>query len=213
MSKNEDTYKVTINTWNKIASLYEEKFMDLDLYNESYDFLCASLSKTDASILELSCGPGNITQYLLNKIPTLKILATDISPEMLALAKKHNPKADFQILDIRSVHTLNQTFDAVVFGFGMPYISKPDIKNAFLDIKGILNQGGIFYCSTLEGVYEDSKYVVGSSGDKAFIYYYTPEFFKNLFTLNGFKIIYNQSFKYPRADQFETHNIIIGRKI
>lgn len=30
-------YQETFETWNKIAGLYEEKFMDLDLYNQSYD--------------------------------------------------------------------------------------------------------------------------------------------------------------------------------
>lgn len=30
-------YKETFEIWNKVASLYQEKFMNLDLYNDSYD--------------------------------------------------------------------------------------------------------------------------------------------------------------------------------
>lgn len=33
MNNNQETYQ----TWNKVAKLYEEKFMDLALYDQSYD--------------------------------------------------------------------------------------------------------------------------------------------------------------------------------
>lgn len=35
-----DTYQETLKTWHKPASLYQDRFMDLDLYNETYDFVC-----------------------------------------------------------------------------------------------------------------------------------------------------------------------------
>ena len=47
-----DKYAITFKTWDKIAELYQEKFMDLDLYNDSYDALCDLLSD-NASVLEL----------------------------------------------------------------------------------------------------------------------------------------------------------------
>ncbi|QLH47516.1 MAG: hypothetical protein HWD58_18970 [Bacteroidota bacterium] len=48
-----DKYQETLNTWNKIASIYEEKFMDLDIYNETYDTICTSEVKQNAKILEV----------------------------------------------------------------------------------------------------------------------------------------------------------------
>ena len=38
-----DKYKETFKTWNKVASLYQDKFMELDLYNDTYDFICSSI--------------------------------------------------------------------------------------------------------------------------------------------------------------------------
>ena len=35
-----DKYQQTFETWNKIATIYQDKFMDLKLYDESYDFFC-----------------------------------------------------------------------------------------------------------------------------------------------------------------------------
>ena len=82
-----DTYKETFDTWNKVAKLYQEKFMDLDLYDDTYDTFCAELPIENATILEIGCGPGNITKYLLNKRPDFRIEGIDISPNMIELAK------------------------------------------------------------------------------------------------------------------------------
>ena len=75
-----DNYKETFETWNKITTLYQNKFMDLDLYNDTYDSFCNSLSKENSSILEIGCGPGNITKYLLEQRPDLLILGIDVAP-------------------------------------------------------------------------------------------------------------------------------------
>lgn len=73
-----DKYQVTFETWNKIAALYQEKFMTIDLYNDSFDQLCELLPLKNAKLLKVGCGPGNITQYLLSKGPDIKIIATDV---------------------------------------------------------------------------------------------------------------------------------------
>ncbi|WP_236010765.1 hypothetical protein [Flavobacterium chungangense] len=39
-----DRYKETFETWNKIAKLYEDKFMNLNIYDETYDFFCSFLN-------------------------------------------------------------------------------------------------------------------------------------------------------------------------
>ncbi|MNK55024.1 hypothetical protein D3C87_740240 [compost metagenome] len=56
-----------LNTWNKVAKIYNDKFMKLDLYNETYDFICKAIKKENAKLLEIGCDPGNITKYLLQK--------------------------------------------------------------------------------------------------------------------------------------------------
>ena len=96
-----DRYKETYETWNKVASLYQDKFMDLDLYNSTYDYICETIPKEKARLLDVGCGPGNITRYLLSKRPDFDIFGIDIAPNMVALAKKNNPSAGFAIMDSR----------------------------------------------------------------------------------------------------------------
>ena len=98
-----DRYQETFQTWNKVAKLYQEKFMPLELYNESYNILLEQIKNKKANILEVGCGPGNITKYLLSKNPNFIIKGIDIAPNMIALAKINNPLARFEIMDIKKL--------------------------------------------------------------------------------------------------------------
>src|SRR5437016_8972835 len=108
-----DTYKETFETWNKVASLYEDKFMYLDIYNETYDVFCNSISKDNPNILEIGCGPGNITKYLLSKREDFHIDGIDIAPNMIELAKKNNPTANFSVMDSRRINELDKFYDEI----------------------------------------------------------------------------------------------------
>ncbi len=47
--------------FNSCALQYEEKFMDFDLYHNTFDYFSEALNKHHASVLEIGCGPGNIS--------------------------------------------------------------------------------------------------------------------------------------------------------
>ncbi len=40
-----DNYQLTFQTWDKLAQQYQEKFMELDLYNDTYDLFCQQIKK------------------------------------------------------------------------------------------------------------------------------------------------------------------------
>ncbi len=69
---------------------YQEKFMNLSLYNETYDLFCNLLSMTKPKVLEIGCGPGNISKYILTKNSNFQIHGIDISPNMINLARINN---------------------------------------------------------------------------------------------------------------------------
>ncbi|WP_372766456.1 class I SAM-dependent methyltransferase [Lutibacter sp.] len=130
-----DKYQETFDTWNKIAEIYEDKFMDLDLYNDTSDIFLDLIPKTNSSILEIGCGPGNNTKYFLTKNPNLKIKGIDISENMVGLARKNNSSAEFEIIDTRKIHCINDKFDAIVCWFCIPYISQSDCLKLITDCK------------------------------------------------------------------------------
>ncbi len=209
-----DHYKENAESWNKVARLYEEKFMELDYYNESYDFFLNLLSSSQDEVLELACGPGIITRYLLRKRPDLNMLATDVAPNMLEIAAKNNPTARFQLLDSRNILSLDQTFDALVIGFCIPYMPDEDVQKLLADGFQLLNENGILYLSFISGDASLSGPRTGSSGDSMYFYYHRTEHIRENLTKNGFAIKRIFEVEYPLPeDQTEIHTIICAVKI
>lgn len=208
-----DIYKETANTWNKIASLYEDKFMDMPYYNESYDTFCDLLEQRNARILEIGCGPGNITKYIFNKRPSFEITGIDVAPNMIELARKNNPKAEFICIDGRDILSLNKKFDAIICGFCIPYLNETDCQNLFNDCSTLLNQEGLVYMSFVHGESSQSGYQTNSAGDRMYFHFHPREKVESWVIASGFEIVKSFKVKYPKAnDTFDTHDILIARK-
>lgn len=187
--------------------------MHLNLYDATYDKFCELIQKPKAKILEIGCGPGNITKYLLNKRPDYEILGTDVAPNMIALAKTNNPTASFKIMDCRNLDSIVEKYDGIMCGFCMPYLSKDDCAKLIKDCCPILNPGGMLYFSTIEGNYSQSGFEVGSSGDKVFVYYHQVDYLQEQLTKNNLELIELKKIDYPKtADIISTHIIFIARK-
>lgn len=208
-----DPYKETFDTWDKVAKLYESKFMELELYDDTYDDFCEELGLESATILEIGCGPGNVTKYLLNKNPNYRITATDVSPNMVALAKANNPKADCRVVDCREIDKLVGQFNGIVCGFYLPYLSEADTSKLIKDCSNLLEDKGVLYISFVEGDYSHSGFQTGSSGDRVYFHFYTLDGLTKMLDETNFEIITSYSKIYKSSlRQKELHTIIIARK-
>ncbi|MBK7668099.1 MAG: class I SAM-dependent methyltransferase [Sphingobacteriaceae bacterium] len=209
-----DKSKIAVDIFNKHANLYQTKFMDVSLYHASFDFFCDSIKKQNAEVLELACGPGNITKYLLIKRPDLKLLGTDLAPNMIELAKQNNPSAAFEILDSRKITSLNKNYDAIMCGFCLPYLSKEETIQLIEDAYKILNPGGLIYISTMEDDYSKSGLRKGSQGDEIFMHYYLEKDLSEPLIKNGFQINHVSRVKSEMTDgSVVTDLILIAEKI
>ncbi|TDO95651.1 class I SAM-dependent methyltransferase [Flavobacterium sp. 245] len=208
-----DKYQETFKTWNKIANLYEDKFMNLSLYDETYDFFCNTLKQEQINLFEIGCGPGNITKYLLSKNPNLKITGIDIAPKMIELARANNPSANFEVQDTRELSSLNKKFDAIMCGFCLPYLSDEDCSQLIVDSEKILYNNGVLYLSFVQGKPSESGFISGSTGDRTYFYYHTLEDITNQLLMKNFEVIKLFNVNYPKAEDIEIHSIIIAKKI
>ncbi len=212
---NEARRKETIETYNKAANRYQDKFMEMDLYNDTFDTFCRLIEKKNAAIFEIATGPGNVTSYLFSKRPDFRIFGIDLAPNMITLAKINNPQADFQVMDCKDISIIDRKFDGVMCGFCMPYLSKEEVKRLISDISECLEPSGIFYLSTMEGEYEKSGFETTSfSGeDRVYIYYHQADYVTDCLTESGFEIVDIQRKDYPEPDgTFLTDLIIIAKK-
>lgn len=207
-----DHTKNAVDIFNKLASEYEAKFMNVDMYGDTFDVFCNAIKKQHAEVLELACGPGNITAYLLNKKPDLKLLGTDLSANMVELAKQNNPGAEFMIMDCRDILQLNKKYDAIMCGFCLPYLSKQAALKLIDDSSEILNPAGVIYISTMEDDNNSSGFEAGSTGDKIFMNYHEADYLIKALEKNKFKIIDLQRKHSPPNATKKTSDLFIVAK-
>ena len=197
-----DKNQIAIEVFDDCAQLYQDKYMKLDLYNDSFALFCSLIRQKGATILDAACGPGNITHYLLQQRPDYKILGTDLAPKMLELAQANNPKADFQRLDIRALKLLEHKFDGVICGFGLPYLSREEAVKFIGDLPQILHPKGVVYLSTMEDDYEKSGFKGSSSGEgpQVYIHYHEVGYLSETLQKNGFNILHTIRKDFQQSD-------------
>lgn len=190
---------MAVDVFDNNAKAYQEKFMNVDLYNESLDVFCDAVKTTNAAILELACGPGNITRYLLNRRPDFKITGTDLAVNMLELAKSNNPSATFQLMDCRDLHKIKNKYDGIVCGFCLPYVSREEAIKMIHDGAKILNPGGVLYLSTMEDDYSKSGLETTPAGNQLFMHYHEAGYLTETLKKEGYEIIHVDRKEYTDA--------------
>jgi ubiquinone/menaquinone biosynthesis C-methylase UbiE len=97
------------------------------------------------SVLEIACGTGRVTRHIRKALPEhIKLLATDISNDMLNVAKREldSDGIYFQTEDAQNLSFPDNSFDLVICQFGMMFL--PDKKKGFNEIFRVLKPGGKF---------------------------------------------------------------------
>lgn len=95
--------------------------------------------------LEIGCGTGRVTSHLRSVLPvTTKLIASDISPDMMAVAQRKLEGADieWQIFDAQSLPLPDSSVDLVVSCFAFMFIE--DKAKAFAEAHRVLTPGGKF---------------------------------------------------------------------
>lgn len=181
--------------FDKYAEAYQEKYMDVSLYANQLDQFLEMIKNNDAKVLDVGCGPGNITKYLLDKKPDLRITGIDISENMIGLARMNNPNASFKTMDCRNINEIDKKFDAIIAGFFLSYLSKTEVSKFLGNCSELMNTNGVLYISTMKDDYENSGYMASSKNneERLFTYYHETQYLSEFLNNNGLEIV--QSFE------------------
>ena len=212
MSK--DPYKLNRDTYNSLAKQYEDKFMDWDGYHKTYAVFLDALSPEQTQLLEIGCGPGNVTRYLLEKSPHLEIHGIDFAPNMIALARQNNAQATFEVMDCRAIQSIQKKFNAVMCGFITPYLNKEDTAKLIADAASLLKPNGVFYLSTMEDDYSNSGVKGSANHDReVFMFYHEATYLKKVLLENGFDLVHEIRQNYEEQGGSNTTDLfLIARK-
>lgn len=100
----------------------------------------------DPTVLELGCGTGTFSKYILEEMPNLRLVGCDISPkaiEMAAILCKGFPNTRFEFADMTSQAYSPEQFEAMI-GCSILHHLHP-IDKVLAECFRVLKPGGIFW--------------------------------------------------------------------
>ncbi len=205
-----DYSKEAVSVFNDLAQRYEDKYMSVERYTKELNLFCDSIP-SKGSVLELACGPGNVTKYILNQRNDLIYTATDMSTNMIDLAAKNNEGISTQILDCRDLSSLHESYNGAVSAFCLPYLNEKEVKANFHDVYSLLKDDGVFYLSGIKGDYENSAYThsISNPSYKIFMHYYDEQEIVKILRNIGFKLIMNSVIQYQNDQNDDTFEFAI----
>ncbi|MBB3220815.1 class I SAM-dependent methyltransferase [Pseudoduganella umbonata] len=94
-------------------------------------------------VLEIAAGTGVVTRHLAAALPSARIVATDLNPDMLAIGSATAlPQVSWQLADAAQLPFSDAGFDLVLCQFGAMFF--PDRPQAFAQARRVLRPGGRF---------------------------------------------------------------------
>jgi ubiquinone/menaquinone biosynthesis C-methylase UbiE len=183
-----------IKTWDKIASNYDSfvKKMFDKTYNSILENIDIELKAND-NVLEIGTGTGIISFSIYSKVSS--IIASDLSPEMVSIAKQKQKDSnieniDFQIQDSYNLTFADRSFDIVIASnlFHLLY----DPAKPINEVKRVMKDSGVFIVPTF-CVGENIKSRIIDTVGRIFFGFkivnkWSIEGFKSMLTNNGLLI-------------------------
>jgi len=140
--------------------------------------------------LELCCGTGRVTNHLRKALPpSAKLVASDISPDMLAVAKKKlsSSNIDWQIIDLNKIPFDDNSIDLLVCCFG--YMFATDKVAAFSESLRVLRPGGMLVLTTWDKLEHNEASQVFRKTIKKYFGDSLPETYKIPFSMPDPEVI------------------------
>lgn len=228
-----DRDEETLRTWNELAQMYNDRFMTMTMYNESYDAFLTKLPTNvcQLEILDIGCGPGVVAKYFVTSpsvTTKLRVTGIDAAPNMIAFAKQNFPNDDHRwlVMDTRNLLidkslivsqddsvTNSSYFHGVVIGFCIPYLSDSAVIKLLSDCFTLMSDEGVLYISFVPGSPDKSDFKSNKSGQRVYFHYHEEERIAELLTNAGFSDIQRYYADFPRPEnQVEVHCMMIARK-
>ena len=207
--QDDDHCLVSVATFSRLADLYAEKYFHLDMYDQYLEQFAKRIEPQGASVLDVACGPGNVSAYLAKTRPDLKLIGVDLAEGMVRQARLRVPSAEFLVKDCRQIDELEQVFDASAFAFGLSYLTDDDAKRFFSSLNAILAGSAMLYLSTITGEPGASGFETTSGGDRVYIRYRSVGDVVSMVERAGYRIDFREVISSPANASRPTQDLIL----
>lgn len=182
------------DTYNKIAKDWALDHPGDTWWIEGVDKYLSYLP-SQGSILDVGCGPGQKTQYLVSK--GFEVVGADFSEKMVELAKEANPNIRFLVKNIKEPLGMNLSFDGVFAQAVLLHIPKQEIVKVMGNILEPLKSNGYIYISVKQRRENAPEEEMVKESDYGYEYerffsYFTLREIKKYLTDAGTEVVYEK---------------------
>ncbi len=193
-----------------IAEDWHVDHLQDDWWHEGTDKFVFFLSP-NAQVLDVGCGAGHKTKYLTGK--GLRVTGTDFSKNLLAIAKREAPNADYVLSDMRDLYAIKGGVDAIFAQASLLHIPKDEAPTVIAHWATKIKPRGYIYIAvkgTKEGRPEEQVIKEADYGYEyeRFFSFYSLEELRKFLTDLGFSIEYENEKLTGSTNWIQ----IIGRK-
>ena len=130
-------------TYDRVAEPYGEQFFGelarKPFDRELLDRFAARLSG-QGLVCDVGCGPGHVGRYLAER--GVHVLGLDLSPGMVALARRLNPAMRFEQGDLRALDLPDASLAGIVAFYSLIHLERAEIASALTELARVLAPGG-----------------------------------------------------------------------
>jgi ubiquinone/menaquinone biosynthesis C-methylase UbiE len=135
--------------YDATASNYADKFLD-ELSKKHLDRILLQAFATENAgkgrMVDLGCGPGQTTRFLF-ECGVNDIVGTDLSPNMVEVAKGSHPSIAFEVADMLQLQYADGSVGSAIAFYSIVHFDYELVKVAFKEVYRILVSGGQFLFS------------------------------------------------------------------
>lgn len=135
-----------------IPEIYERTMVPLLFTPYAIDMARRVAQRRPQRLLEVAAGTGAVTRHVLQALPDIHIVATDLNEAMLAQARKSvdSPRVEWRQADAQQLPFPDASFDAAFCQFGVMFF--PDKVLAFSEARRVLKPGGLYCFNVWDGI-------------------------------------------------------------
>lgn len=127
------------------ADAFAEDLLRLPVDREVLDDFAGRVARGGPA-LDLGCGPGQVSRFLADR--DLRMIAMDLAPEMLRVARQRVGIACQVCGDMRSLPFGAESFSGVVAFYSVHHLPRTELRTALAEIHRILKPGGTLVVAT-----------------------------------------------------------------
>jgi len=179
-------------SYNKIAKDWDKDHQSDSWWIEGTDYFC-SLFKPGDSLVDVGCGSGVKAEYLTNK--GLQVTGIDISENMIELSQRRVPRAEFLVLGMEDVYSLEEEFHGVFAQASLLHVPKKKALQVVGEFAKVTKPEGFVYIAVKEKRENGPDEEVKKENDYGYEYerffsYFTPEEIIYYMQSNNLEVVY-----------------------